>query len=110
MFLQLMVIMYKAKSNLFLIGVPEQYIEAGKKAPVTLVIKEDGDKFSVQTITGPQSWTDEFEIGKPAMITGPGKRQMEVACPIVAYVNYAVIWHHLNMFLKISSCQLQYGT
>jgi len=42
------------------------------------VVREDGDKFSIQTITGPQSWTDEFEIGKPAMITGPGKRQMPV--------------------------------
>ena len=60
------------------LGVPEQYIQAGKNAPVALVIQENGEQFSIQTITGPQSWTDKFEIGKPAMITGPGKRQMEV--------------------------------
>lgn len=61
-----------------LAGVPEQYIQAGKSIPVSLVISENGDKFSIKTCNGPQSWTDEFEIGKPATITGPGKKQMEV--------------------------------
>ncbi|CAK8698434.1 fatty acid-binding protein 2, liver-like [Clavelina lepadiformis] len=60
-----------------LMGVPEQYIAAGKNAPVSLVIQQNGNKFSVETITGPQSWTDKFEIGLPATITGPGRKQMQ---------------------------------
>lgn len=59
-------------------GVPAQYIQAGKNAPVSLVINQQGDQFSVETKTGPQSWIDNFEIGKPAKITGPGRKQMDV--------------------------------
>jgi len=66
------------QNHFFSSGVPPQYIQAGKNAPVALVIQQDGSKFSIQTNTGPQSWTDNFEIGQPALITGPGKKQMEV--------------------------------
>ena len=64
------------------LGVPEQYIEANKNATVSLDIEENGDKFSIKTTRGTQSWIDEFEIGKPAMITGPGQKKLEVGSVI----------------------------
>uniref|UniRef100_H2YB02 Cytosolic fatty-acid binding proteins domain-containing protein n=1 Tax=Ciona savignyi TaxID=51511 RepID=H2YB02_CIOSA len=66
-----------------LMGVPEQYIAAGKNAPVSLVIDCDGQKFAVTTTTGTKSWTDNFEVGKPAQICGPGQRQLDTVVNLV---------------------------
>ncbi|XP_026693756.2 fatty acid-binding protein 2, liver-like [Ciona intestinalis] len=67
-----------------LMGVPEQYITAGKNAPVSLKVEcSDGENFTVTTTTGPKSWTDTFKVGEPTTICGPGQRPIKTVVHLV---------------------------